>query len=235
MKKRFTKTTVILLVLLVIFAFVSVYALAQMHNWKSMYQELLDELENMGIEIELPDKNDDDDKKPVTGTEGLKFILSGDKQSYYCAGFGLVPDGPAYVVVPAEYDGKVVTGIATDAFTLEPRLSEIVLPDTITFIGKEAFDSVKNLTSITIPDSVVEIRDSAFVFCDNLECVYIGDGVTEIGSGVFSYCDSLTSVYIATDGWVDYRGNAVDFSDPKAAAELLKRGGSYTRITEDNQ
>lgn len=150
-----------------------------------------------------------------SGTEGLNFILSGDKESYYCAGFGLVPDGPAYVVVPAEYNGKPVTGIAAKAFTLEPKLSEIVLPDTITFIGENAFDGVKNMTSITIPDSVTEIRTGAFNFCDNLECIYI-----------------------STDGWVDSRGNAVDFSDPKKAADILNvhgLGQTYSRVTEENE
>ena len=147
-----------------------------------------------------------------SGTEGLNFILSGDKESYYCAGFGLVPDGPAYVVVPAEYNGKPVTGIAAKAFLDEQIIQEVVLPDTITFIGERAFYYMGTITAITLPDSVVEIRAEAFTHCANLECLYI-----------------------YTDGWVDYRGNAVDFSDPKAAAELLKRGGSYTRVTEDDQ
>lgn len=151
------------------------------------------------------------------GTEGLNFILSGDKESYYCAGFGLVPDGPAYVVVPAEYNGKPVTGIAADAFTLEPKLSEIVLPDTITFIGDSAFNYMKSLTSITIPDSVAEIGANAFNGSTNLELVYI-----------------------STNGWKDRRGESVDFSDPKATAELLKErsgydGVEYTRVTKEDE
>lgn len=146
------------------------------------------------------------------GTEGLKYVLSGDKLSYYCTGFGLVPDGPAYVVVPAEYNGKPVTGIAAKAFFDEQIIQEVVLPDTITFIGERAFDYMNTITSITLPDSVIEIRAEAFTDCANLECIYIN-----------------------TDGWVDSRGNSVDFSDPKVAAELLKRGGSYIRVTEENE
>lgn len=42
-------------------------------------------------------------------TEGLRFTLNGDERSYTCSGIGTAEGAEIYI--PAEYDGKPVTGI----------------------------------------------------------------------------------------------------------------------------
>lgn len=214
MKKGFTKTTVVLAVLLVIFAVVSVYALVQMHNWKSMYQELADAVEELGIEIELPDQKEEG-KNPANcehsyrggkctrcgaeqpDTEGMKFALSKDGKAYYCDGYGY-DDAPASVKIPAYHNGKPVIGITKDAFWYQSYMKEVIIPETVKTIEDGAFSSCFVLTSITIPDSVIRISPGAFQNTGNLE-----------------------TVHISTTGWC-WRGEVKDFSDPYETANFFR-------------
>ena len=56
--------------------------------------------------------------------------------------------------VPAELDGRSVTGIGIFAFSLCTSLSSITLPDSVTEIGISAFSNCDALESITLPDGV---------------------------------------------------------------------------------
>jgi len=91
--------------------------------------------------------------------------------------------------------------IADYAFSGCTRLTEIVIPDSVTHIGHYAFSSwhegyCTSLTSVVIGNGVTSMGEYAFSNCDSLTSVVIGDGVTSIGDGVFADCDSLTSVVI---------------------------------------
>lgn len=102
------------------------------------------------------------------------------------------------------------------------KLSEIILPDSITKIGAYAFHSLRGsaeypFTEITIPDRVEVIEHEAFVRCNyltkvvlpaslqaiesytfqecaNLATVEIKENVTTIGSYAFNQCSSLQSI-----------------------------------------
>ncbi len=83
-----------------------------------------------------------------------------------------------------------------DLYLNDVKLTELVIPDSVTSIGDYAFYNCSSLTSVTIPDSVTSIGEYAFNGCRNLTSVTIGNGVTSIGDGAFSGCSSLTSVTI---------------------------------------
>ena len=76
------------------------------------------------------------------------------------------------------------------------RMTDLIVPVSVTSIGNSAFEHCGRLKSVTIPDSVTSIGDSAFCLCRSLTSVTIGNGVTSIGSSAFAYCDKLTSVTI---------------------------------------
>ena len=75
-------------------------------------------------------------------------------------------------------------------------VTELVIPDGVTYIGDSAFYGCKSLTSVEIPDSVTFIGDDAFSCCSSLTSVVIPDSVTYIGKWAFSNCSSLTSIVI---------------------------------------
>ncbi len=75
-------------------------------------------------------------------------------------------------------------------------VTDMIIPNSVTYISKYAFENCSSLTSIEIPNSVTNIRDSAFCDCTYLEEIVIGNGVTTdgIGKGAFAKCPYLLSV-----------------------------------------
>jgi hypothetical protein len=73
-------------------------------------------------------------------------------------------------------------------------LTNIVLPDSLTYIGGSAF-AYTNLKSIDIPDGVTTIGYYAFEHCYNMTSIVIPDSVITIGYYAFYGCTSLTDVY----------------------------------------
>ena len=80
-----------------------------------------------------------------TGSVGLSYSLNGDG-SYWVTSVGECTD--TEVVIPAQYNGKAVTGIAEEAFAYN-----------------------ETITSVYIPSSVKKIQPNAFFFCTNLQGV----------------------------------------------------------------
>ena len=100
-------------------------------------------------------------------SEGLKFTINSDNQSYTVTGIGTYEGND--IAVPSTYNGKPVTGI-----------------------GKYAFFGCSTLTGVTIGNSVTSIGESAFSWCSSLTGVTIGNGVKSIGgSAIYRERDSL--------------------------------------------
>ena len=76
------------------------------------------------------------------------------------------------------------------------KVSDLVIPDSVTSIPSYAFRGCSNLTSISIPNSVTSIGSSAFYNCTGLTSVTIGSSVTSIGQYAFYGCSSLESMTI---------------------------------------
>ena len=140
-------------------------------------------------------------------TEGLQFALINGDTEYEVSDYtGTATE----VVIPATYNGKLVTSIGNSAFRECSSLTSVVIGESVTSIGDWAFFNCSSLTSIVIPDSVTSIGDSAFENCSSLTSVVIGDSVTSIGNSAFYFCTSLTSIVIPEsvtsieDGAFDY-------------------------------
>lgn len=90
---------------------------------------------------------------------------------------------------------SVVSG--EQAFSDCSRLTDITVPQSVTYIGVKAFDSCTNLSSITLStNNITSIRPHTFSGCSELSSIVIPDGVTSIQSGAFFNCTKLTSITI---------------------------------------
>ena len=88
--------------------------------------------------------------------------------------------------------GKGLKGIPDVTFSDCTQLTEIELPENITYIGRFAF-SGSALQEIDIPDLVVGIETYAFYDCADLKEVNFGSKVTYIEDSAFRDCD-LTKI-----------------------------------------
>lgn len=75
-------------------------------------------------------------------------------------------------------------------------MSEIIIPDTVTYIADLAFHSCPFLESIDIPDSVYYIGSSAFLNCTKLRDIHFPKHLSRISSDTFSGCSNLTSIIL---------------------------------------
>ncbi len=80
---------------------------------------------------------------------------------------------PKELIIPDQLDGKKVTRIGDDAFTMCLSTINITIPDSVTSIGNDVFFGCKALKSINIPDSVTSIGRNPFQCCDRLTNIIV--------------------------------------------------------------
>lgn len=123
---------------------------------------------------------------------GLVYSLNED-DTYEVS--GLYPEGSASgdVKVPAEHNGKAVTGIAGSAFKGCTQLRSITLPDTLTYIKTNAFADCVNLKTVDIKGTLSQLETGAFSGCESVESVSLGGGAAGLSLGAFDACVKLKS------------------------------------------
>lgn len=75
------------------------------------------------------------------------------------------------------------------------KLTEVVIPNTVTGFNDRVFTGCTSLKKVVIPDSVAFLGDSSFMNCTSLETITL-PFVTGIGNSLFENCTSLKSIYI---------------------------------------
>ena len=106
----------------------------------------------------------------------------------------IVAGGDAYVQYGNKYTSNDKLG--DYAFYRCSRLTNLILPSSVTEIGWGAFDGCSGLTSMTIPSGVTWIGVYAFYGCSGLTSLTLPSSVTGIGSEAFKGCSGLTSLTI---------------------------------------
>ena len=101
-----------------------------------------------------------------------------------------------YLEIPetVEYKGKTLTVVSIEkqAFKGFTKLSEILLPSSLSSIGDEAFRGDSCLNSITLPQNLEYLGESIFRECKALKEIIIPNTITDIPDYAFRDCSGLT-------------------------------------------
>ena len=140
--------------------------------------------------------------KLVVNEGELKYLasqLSTDEVSW-AEELGIKAGG----VVLEDEDMNIVDGIL-HGYDVDPKLSDIIIPNKFKSIGESAFSGNPDLKSVVISEGIESIGDSAFSGCGNLKSVVISEGIKSIGNSAFLGCVNLESVTIPST--VETMGN----------------------------
>ncbi len=106
----------------------------------------------------------------AASASNLSYTLNSDGESYTVSGCKESASGK--LTIPETYKDKPVTGIGDRAFVVSNKLTEIVIPDSVTTIGEWAF-TCENLKSVTLGKSVRDINSYTFSESLSLESVCV--------------------------------------------------------------
>lgn len=117
-----------------------------------------------------------------------------------CADFGDSYNGPPFFTQQQSYNtnltsviiGSEVKRIPAYFMWNQEYLTEMNIPQSVTYIGESAFRLCSQLSNITLPDSITAINNMTFFNCSALTDITIPNTVTSIGNGAFERCTSLT-------------------------------------------
>lgn len=115
-------------------------------------------------------------------------IISFSNPLYYAHNLYIDGEKVTNIIIPSS-----VTSIGSQTFRGCTELTSITIPNSVTSIGPYAFNGCTGLTSVNIPNSVTTIESSAFQGYTGLTSVIIPDNVTFIGTEAFPSC---TNIYV---------------------------------------
>jgi hypothetical protein len=81
-----------------------------------------------------------------------------------------------------------------NCFSGDTALTELQLPEGVTYIDGYCFEGCKSLTEVTLPSTLTTLYDWAFSGCTRLQKVTFKDSPANIATGSFNACVSLTDV-----------------------------------------
>lgn len=131
---------------------------------------------------------------PQRDPSGLDYEVNADGKTCTVTGPGVFVG--TELVIPEYIGGYQVTKIGDCAFQIDLKITNIVLPDSVTVIDSYAFERCYELRAIQLGSGLKAIGQQAFADCEKLEAVHIPESVISIGGGAFSGCKSLTSFAI---------------------------------------
>lgn len=105
-------------------------------------------------------------------------------------------------------------------------VTEMVIPNTVTYIGNYQFYGLSNLTKLTLPDSVVSIGYEAFTNNKELTEIKGGESVAYIMSSAFTNCEKLKEIpdfsnLINLEGGVFYNCTSLEEVNIAESVELI--------------
>ena len=83
---------------------------------------------------------------------------------------------------------------AHNLYLNDELISDLIIPDSVTWIEPYAFYNCSNLKSVTIPNSVWWISDYAFYGCTDLKNITLGANIKYVREGAFANCQNLKQV-----------------------------------------
>lgn len=74
------------------------------------------------------------------------------------------------------------------------KVTDLVIPETVTKINKYAFAYYGGLKSVTLHENITEIQECAFLYCDGLKSVMFPCTDLTVGNSAFERCEQLKKV-----------------------------------------
>jgi hypothetical protein len=133
--------------------------------------------------------------------ENLSELVVAEENEHYCVIDHILYDKPVTRImwIYPKIDGKVVIadGVTNiPSFNGNWRITEVVLPNSVTHIQDYAFAGSFNLRSIYLPKSLLHIGNNAFADCERLQNVTLPENVQTIGGMAFSGCTKIDQLTI---------------------------------------
>ncbi len=139
--------------------------------------------------------------------EGGEYIIKalGPGAVYYTEGGGsyIPTDDGKYILISftdsAATSAEIILNtkaIASGAFLGKSKLTEIIIPDSVTFIADYAFAKCSGLKNIIIPNSVTDVMNGAFCDCSALESITLSESLTALSDNLLAGCTSLKALNI---------------------------------------
>ncbi len=125
--------------------------------------------------------------------DSFKYAVN-DEGTYEITGFISKSDEPHKVEIPDTIDTIEVSGIGADAFKASNYISEVVIPESVTYIGDYAFYGCNYLTGVVMADSVTELGIGSFDSCTALTSVTFSKNIKVISELAFKGCTALAAV-----------------------------------------
>lgn len=114
------------------------------------------------------------------------------------------------VIIPKTLGGYVVTDILWYAFSDNTSITEVIIPDTVTYIGECAFSGCDNLQSVSLSGNITRLQGGVFSGCKSLREIVIPDSVVIIENAAFANCETLSNISLSEN--IKYIGAEV-FAD----------------------
>ncbi len=121
---------------------------------------------------------------------------------------------------------KGLTTVGIGMFDGCTALTSYTIPNTVTWIGAIAFEKTA-ITEIVIPDSVTYMEDRVFQYCKSLTYAYISSNLEVIESQTFNNCSALTTVAIPQNSKLQIIKENAFYNDGKLASINLPSNISY--------
>lgn len=95
-------------------------------------------------------------------------------------------------------EGNQVSSIGENAFADCQKLTQLTLPENLTFIGENAFANCSGLLNVTFPNSTkaLALSANAFYNCTALTEIKLSSNVESIDMGAFGGCTALATVNV---------------------------------------
>ena len=169
----------------------------------------------------------------------ISFNNKASNPLYYAKYFKMLNENNEYHKVTEVIIPDSITDIGNYQFYGFEDIINIEIPDSVTSIGDYAFYNCSSLKEITIPDSVTSIGDYAFCNCESLTHINIPESVKSIGKDAFLNCSWLTDVYYngTIKDWCNISFSSSD-STPMHYADhlyMLDENNEYKDVTEGTE
>lgn len=159
----------------------------------------VEEDDNLGAELTVEEKINNSELLYPSYNENFKY----DVYTYYIKIREYIGNS-SEIVIPDTIEKRTVLSIEENAFYKDydseeykgPKITKVILPNSIIKIGNGAFSNSIYLKEITFPESVETIGDSAFEGCTSLRKITIPKSIYNIGANAFIDCENITSVTI---------------------------------------